>query len=245
MTSPATSFDPRGAESGAVDDAPLLIARDLHHRLGGTEILHGIDLELGAGEFLAITGPSGCGKSTLLTLLAGLERPGSGTVLWAGEELAGRSERELSRHRLLDVGFVFQRFHLLDTLTLLDNVAMPGLMARRAPRREVRERALELMERLDVAHLAERGVGEASGGQLQRVAIARALINRPRLVVADEPTGALDSAAGTGVMEALEAVVGDGAALVLVTHDHSVAARAHRRVAMADGRIVVGEPLLS
>ena len=158
-------------------------------------------------------------------------------MLWAGEDHSTRTPRERSRHRLREIGIVFQQFHLLRTLCLLDNVLLPGLLARAEPRALLRERAAQLMTQLGVQELAERGVGEASGGQLQRVAIARALINQPRLLVADEPTGALDSAAGEEVMDALSAVSARGTTIVLVTHDHEVAGRADRIVTMADGRI--------
>lgn len=217
--------------------APLLSARGVGRSHAQATILHDIDLSVGEGEFLAITGPSGCGKSTLLHTLSGLEEPTCGSVLWAGEELPASGSPARSRHRLLRIGIVFQQFHLLRTLSLLDNVLLPGLLARAEPRSVLRERALELMERLGIAQLAARGVGEASGGQLQRVAIARALINRPRLLVADEPTGALDSAAGEEVLRALALISADGTTIVLVTHDPAVAERADRIITMADGAI--------
>jgi ABC-type lipoprotein export system ATPase subunit len=218
-------------------DLPLLRARGLSRRLGGRTVLHDIDLDLHEGEHLAVVGASGSGKSTLLHTLSGLEAPSAGTLHWAGEDLGALGEAERARHRLLEIGIVFQQFHLLRALTLFDNVVMPGLLARVRPRREVLARGRELMAVLGVESLAERGVGEASGGQLQRVAIARALINRPRLVVADEPTGALDTAASEGVIDALGDVVADGTALLVVTHDRAIAARASRIVTMADGRI--------
>jgi ABC-type lipoprotein export system ATPase subunit len=218
-------------------DLPLLRARGLSRRLGGRTVLHDIDLDLHEGEHLAVVGASGSGKSTLLHTLSGLEAPSAGTLHWAGEDLGALGEAERARHRLLEIGIVFQQFHLLRALTLFDNVVMPGLLARVRPRREVLARGRELMAVLGVESLAERGVGEASGGQLQRVAIARALINRPRLVVADEPTGALDTAASEGVIDALGDVVADGTALLVVPHDRAIAARASRIVTMADGRI--------
>lgn len=221
----------------APTSAPLLSARDLRQSVSGRAVLHGIDLDVDAGEHLAITGPSGSGKSTLLHTLAGLEPPSSGHLLWAGEDRTGDREAERARHRLLEVGFVFQQFHLLRGLSLFDNVVMPGLLARTSPRRSVLRRGRELMEQLGVGELAERGVGEASGGQLQRVAIARALINAPRLLVADEPTGALDSAASATVMDALAQVSAAGTTLLVVTHDPEVAARADRVVRLEDGRI--------
>lgn len=239
MTSIGTSTE-ISTGTGAVPSPPgmlLLSARALQQRLGGRTVLHGIDLDVPVGEHLAITGPSGSGKSTLLHTLAGLEPPSGGRLLWAGEDRVGLREAERARHRLLEVGFVFQQFHLLRGLTLLDNVVMPGLLARQAPRRSILDRGRELMRELGVEELADRGVGEASGGQLQRVAIARALINRPRLLVADEPTGALDSVASTTVMDALAQVNAHGTTLLIVTHDPEVAARADRIVRLDDGRI--------
>ena len=218
-------------------DRPLLRARGLARSLGGRTVLHDIDLDVHAGEHLAVVGASGSGKSTLLHTLSGLEAPSAGTLRWAGEDLGALGEAQRARHRLLEIGVVFQQFHLLRTLTLFDNVVMPGLLARARPRREVLARGRELMAALGVDALAERGVGEASGGQLQRVAIARALINRPRLVVADEPTGALDTAAGEGVIDALAEVAAGGTALLVVTHDPAIAARASRIITMCDGRI--------
>lgn len=189
---------------------PLIEARGVARSLEQATILHDIDLTVAEGEFLAVMGPSECGKSTLLHILSGLEEPTDGSVLWAGEDHSSLAPRARSRHRLQQIGIVFQPFHLLRTLCLLDNVLLPGLLARAEPRAVLRERAGQLMTRLGVEELAERGVGEASGGQLQRVAIARALINRPRLLVADEPTGALDSAAGEEVMGALASINTDG-----------------------------------
>ena len=218
-------------------DRPLLRARGLARSLGGRTVLRDIDLDVREGEHLAVVGASGSGKSTLLHTLSGLEAPSAGTLHWAGEDLGALGEAQRARHRLLEIGVVFQQFHLLRTLTLFDNVVMPGLLARARPRREVLARGRELMAALGVDALAERGVGEASGGQLQRVAIARALINRPRLVVADEPTGALDTAAGEGVIDALAEVAAGGTALLVVTHDPAIAARASRIITMSDGRI--------
>lgn len=217
--------------------APLIQARGVARSLERTTILHDIDLTVADEEFLAVMGPSGCGKSTLLHVLSGLEDPTAGSVLWAGEDHSSLTQRARSRHRLLEIGIVFQQFHLLRTLSLLDNVLLPGLLAREEPRTMLRERADQLMTQLGVGEVAERGVGEASGGQLQRVAIARALINRPRLLVADEPTGALDSAAGEEVMDALASISASGTTIVLVTQDLEVARRADRIVTMADGRI--------
>lgn len=229
--------------STTAQSAPLLEARGVTRTVGTTRVLHDIDLVIREGEFVAVRGPSGCGKSTLLHTLSGLEEPSSGTVLRAGEDHSSLSARERSRRRLLEVGIVFQQFHLLRTLSLLDNVLLPGLLARAEPRPVLRERARRLMAQVGIEDLAERGVGEASGGQLQRAAIARALINRPRLLVADEPTGALDSAAGEEVMGALAEISANGTTIVLVTHDPEVARRADRLVTMGDGRILREHPV--
>ncbi|WP_114854766.1 ABC transporter ATP-binding protein [Brachybacterium sp. YJGR34] len=224
---------------------PLLRARGLERRLGGSTVLHGIDLDLADGELLAVMGPSGSGKSTLLHSLAGLDRPDAGTVSLDGADLTTATEKELARRRLIGIGIVFQQINLLRHLTLLDNVVLPGLLARREPRSAILTRARELMTRLGVAELADRGVAEASGGQLQRAAICRALINRPPVLLADEPTGALDSEATGAVLDALAAVNRSGTSILLVTHDIEVAAQAHRVIRMEDGRIdreiVLGE----
>lgn len=223
---------------------PLLEARGVTRSLQQTTILHDIDLSVPVGQFLAVMGPSGCGKSTLLHTLSGLEEPTDGSVLWLGEDHSSLTQRARSRHRLLEIGIVFQQFHLLRTLSLLDNVLLPGLLARAEPRTALRERAEQLMRQVGVAELAGRGVGEASGGQLQRVAIARALINRPNLLVADEPTGALDSSASEEVMDAFTEISASGTTIVLVTHDLEVAERADRIVTMADGRLSGERPAL-
>lgn len=223
-------------------DVPLLEARGVTRRLQRTTILHDIDLTVADGEFLAVMGPSGCGKSTLLYTLSGLEDPTDGSVLWAGEDHSTLDGKARSRRRLLEIGIVFQQFHLLRNLSLLDNVLLPGLLARTEQRTVLRTRAEQLMTQLGVDDLTERGVGEASGGQLQRVALARALINHPRLLVADEPTGALDSAATEEMMDALAEISAEGTTIVLVTHDAQVAQRAHRIIALADGRISGDRP---
>jgi putative ABC transport system ATP-binding protein len=196
-----------------------------------------VDLQVAHGDFVAITGPSGCGKSTLLNLLGGLDRPSSGEVRVQGEHLAGANEARRARLRRTEVGFVFQFFNLIANLTVADNVELPALLAG-VPGREARRRAAELLERLGLADTAARVPGELSGGQQQRVAIARALINRPSVLLADEPTGNLDTAAAREVVAVLRERHGDGQTIVLVTHDMRVASAAQRVVAMRDGRIV-------
>ena len=201
-----------------------------------------VDLADAHGEFVAVTGPSGCGKSTLLNLLGGLDRPTSGEVLVHGERLAGASEARRARLRRSEVGFVFQFFNLIANLTVADNVELPALLAG-VPAREARRRAAELLERLGLEEAGRRVPGDLSGGQQQRVAIARALVNRPSVLLADEPTGNLDTAAAREVVAVLRERHAEGQSIVLVTHDMRVASAAERVVAMRDGRIVGDTPL--
>lgn len=203
-----------------------------------SRVLHGIDLEIAEGDFVAIMGPSGSGKSTLLHLLAGMDQPTGGTVTLAGQELAGLDPSELAQVRLTRLGFVFQQPHFLPTLSLLDNVALPGLLARRQSRAEVSARAQTLLQQLGIGDLADRAVTEVSGGQLQRAGICRALINEPAVVFGDEPTGALNSVTAAQILTELEAINAAGTTMVLVTHDPQVAARAARVLVLADGRLV-------
>src|SRR5215210_799096 len=208
----------------------------------GVTALADVDLSVGAGEFVAVTGPSGCGKSTLLNLLGGLDRPSSGEVLVHGEALAGANEARRARLRRSEVGFVFQFFNLIANLTVADNVELPALLAG-VPAREARRRAAELLERLGLEETARRVPGDLSGGQQQRVAIARALVNRPSVLLADEPTGNLDTAAAREVVAVLRERHGGGQTIVLVTHDMRVASAAGRVVAMRDGSVVGETPL--
>ena len=193
-----------------------------------------VDLQVARGEALAVRGPSGCGKSTLLHLLGGLDRPTAGE-LWLGERRIDHlSERALARMRRHEVGFVFQAFHLMDELTAQENVELPALLAGRTPQ-EARRRARQQLERVDLTDRADHLPSALSGGQRQRVAIARALANEPALVLADEPTGNLDSAATLEVLRLFQDLHEEGLTLVVVTHDEGIAASADRRVAMRDG----------
>jgi predicted ABC-type transport system involved in lysophospholipase L1 biosynthesis ATPase subunit len=201
------------------------------------EALAGVDLDVDAGEFVAVVGPSGCGKSTLLNLLAGVDAPDAGSVRLLGHELAGLSERERSRLRLTRVGFVFQRFHLLAVLTAAENVELPMAEAG-VSGRERRARARELLEYVGLGHRTGHRPPHLSGGEQQRVAVARALANRPEVVFADEPTGELDRRTGAEIIALFDRLNADGTTLVVVTHDAAVAERAGRVVEMADGRIV-------
>ena len=203
-----------------------------------TVALDGVTLEIGRGEFTAVMGASGSGKSTLLNLVAGLDRPTSGRVVVDGQDLTRASETELARYRRRKVGFVFQFFNLLSNLTVLENVLVPAELAG-MPGSEARARAVELLEELGLHDLQRMYPAKLSGGQRQRVAIARALINRPSLILADEPTGALDSRTGDHVMELIDDLNARGQTVLLVTHDVKLATGHSRRVlTLRDGRIV-------
>src|ERR1700735_4809062 len=199
--------------------------------------LRGADLVVPSGDFVALMGPSGCGKSTLLNLVAGLDVADEGTITVAGELVTGRSEDELSQLRRKHIGIVFQFFNLLEGMTVLENVALPAVIAGRK-RRMAETRARDLLDLLGIGDKASTVPGMLSGGQRQRLAIARALANEPTLLLADEPTGALDSEGGQEVIELLSRLHGGGQTIVLVTHDAGVAAAADRVVRMRDGRIV-------
>jgi putative ABC transport system ATP-binding protein len=210
-----------------------------HFRADGVAIraVDGVDLIVEKGEAVSIMGPSGCGKSTLLHLLGGLERPDAGTLTLGGERVDGLSEASWARLRRRTIGFVFQAFHLVDELSALENVELPALLIG-ASRRQARARALELLERLGVADRAGHLPDRLSGGQLQRVALARALVNSPLIVLADEPTGNLDSHATNEILRLFAALRDADQTLVLVTHDPRVAATADRLMSMRDGAIV-------
>ncbi|OLB12951.1 MAG: ABC transporter [Candidatus Rokubacteria bacterium 13_1_20CM_2_68_19] len=218
----------------------ILQVRDLVMRLrsGGREvaILDGVNLDVAARETVAVTGPSGSGKSTLLGLIAGLDRPTAGSIVLDGVEITTLDENRLARLRRDRVGFVFQSYHLIPTLTAIENVAMPLELAGRPHRLE---RARELLDTVGLVGRADHYPSQLSGGEQQRVAIARALALRPPLVLADEPTGNLDSATGAQIIELLLALNREhGSTLVLVTHDEALAARGQRIVALRDGRVV-------
>ena len=202
--------------------------------------LRGLDLVVSAGEFLAVMGPSGCGKSTLLNLIAGLDSPTDGEIRVAGESLAGLSEDDLAVMRRRHIGIVFQFFNLLEGMTVLENVVLPAVVAGR-PRKQAETRARDLLDLLGIADKAGRSPGVLSGGQRQRLSIARALANEPTLLLADEPTGSLDSAGGGEVLELFRRLHAAGQTIVLVTHSNDVAAVATRIVKMKDGRLDDGE----
>ncbi|MFE5830622.1 ABC transporter ATP-binding protein [Streptomyces sp. NPDC056488] len=215
---------------------PLLRAAGLDKAYGPTPALAGADFSLRAGEVVAVMGPSGSGKSTLLHCLAGIVRPDAGTITYDGRDLTALSDRERSSLRRTDFGFVFQFGQLVPELTCAENVALP-LRLDGAKRKAAEARAVEWLARLEVDTVAAKRPGEISGGQGQRVAVARALVTAPRVIFADEPTGALDSLNGERVMSLLtEASRDTGAAVVLVTHEARVAAYSDREIVVRDGR---------
>lgn len=217
-------------------DGSLLLAADLHKAYGSTPALDGASFSIHPGEVVAVMGPSGSGKSTLLHCLAGIVRPDSGSITYAGRELTGMSDAERSTLRRTEFGFVFQFGQLVPELSCTENVALP-LRLTGARRKAAERTALEWMERLEVADVGHKRPGEVSGGQGQRVAVARALVTSPRVIFADEPTGALDSLNGERVMELLtDAARSANAAVVLVTHEARVAAYSDREIVVRDGR---------
>jgi ABC-type lipoprotein export system ATPase subunit len=217
------------------------VVKDYRTDAGPFRALDGVDLEIDPGEFVAIVGRSGCGKSTLLNMITGIDRATSGQVRVAGSELAAFSEDALARWRGRTVGVVFQFFQLLPTLSVLENVMLPMDFLGAYGSRERRERAMALLEQVDMVDQAEKLPLSTSGGQQQRVAIARALANDPALLVADEPTGNLDSATAESVFELFHDLADRGTTVVMVTHDVELAARTRRIVHMADGRITGSE----
>jgi putative ABC transport system ATP-binding protein len=202
-----------------------------------TAALDDVSLEVKPGEFLAIMGPSGCGKSTLLNILGLIDSPTSGSYWFRGENIARCSEEELTLRRRAGVGFVFQSFNLIDDLNVTENVEV-ALLYVGVPRAERRERIAAALERVGLAHRARHMPKQLSGGQQQRVAVARALVANPKLILADEPTGNLDTANGEAVMEMLTRIMNGGTTIVMVTHSEEHAKRAHRVVNMLDGRLV-------
>ena len=202
--------------------------------------LRGVDFEMAPREFVAVMGPSGCGKSTLLNLIAGLDTPSEGEIAVAGEPLTGKDENELARMRRRHVGIVFQFFNLLEGMTCLENVALPAMIAG-ASRKQAERRARDLLDLLGLPDKAGSVPGVLSGGQRQRLAFARALANQPTLLLADEPTGALDSAGGAEVMELFRRLHSGGQTILLVTHDQEVAEATSRIAWMRDGRMADGD----
>jgi putative ABC transport system ATP-binding protein len=204
---------------------------------GPVAALRDVSLGIADGEYLGVVGPSGCGKSTLLHVLGCVDVPTTGRIKFQGRDVSGLSDADRSRLRLREIGFVFQRFFLLPMLTAFENVELPQAEAGVA-RTERRARARELLDFVGLGRRADHRPSELSGGEMQRVAIARALANRPRLLLADEPTGELDQATGEQIISLLDRLHSDGTSVVVVTHDPAVASRAHRLITMRDGQIV-------
>ena len=224
----------------------ILEAQDIHksYKLGAAKVcvLKGADLAVKKGEFVAIVGASGSGKSTLLHILGALDKPDKGAVQFDGQELDRMSGGQLNRYRNKTVGFVFQFYHLLDELSVLENVLLPamvpaGIIGWIAVRKIAKRRAKELLESVGLSERAAHKPYQLSGGERQRTAIARALVNEPKLLLADEPTGNLDSVTGNGILELLERLNKAGQTIVMVTHDERIARRAGRIITLADGRV--------
>jgi len=242
-TEPAAS--PRGPSRDA--PGPVIVARDLRkvYVLGGDVEVHalrGLDLDVQHGEYAAIMGPSGSGKSTLLQILGCLDNPTSGSYRLAGEEVAALDEDALSVIRNRRIGFVFQAYNLLGRATALDNVALP-LLYRGLPLRERRERALRALERVGLEDRVHHRPNELSGGQKQRVAIARALSTEPDILLADEPTGNLDSATGQEILALFDALHGEGRTILMVTHENEVAEHCERIIRIRDGLVEASEAI--
>ncbi len=202
-----------------------------------TTALNHINLEIDNGEFIAIMGPSGCGKSTLLNILGMLDTPNSGSYNFLGEDVANRTERELAIVRKQNIGFIFQSFNLIDELSVAENVELP-LLYQKMPANERAERVQQVLERVNIAHRAEHRPQQLSGGQQQRVAVARAVVTNPNLILADEPTGNLDTTNGEEVLNLLGQLNSDGTTIIMVTHDQGHADHASRVVHMLDGRVL-------
>ena len=241
---PAAALAPASAPTTGAHSRPVIDIRHIHRifesEAGLAHILHDVSLTVNPGEFVAITGPSGSGKSTLMNILGCLDTPTSGTYLLEGLNVAELTDDELAEVRALRIGFVFQSFNLLPRMSVLDNVTLP-LAYTDVPRREREMRAVHALRSvgLPVDHYDHR-TNELSGGQMQRVAIARALVNDPAIILADEPTGNLDSVTGRQVMDTFHALKRAGKTIVLITHDASVAAEADRAIQIRDGRVYEG-----
>jgi putative ABC transport system ATP-binding protein len=221
-----------------MSNATILSGTDLSKSYGALEVVKNVSLSIGAGEFVCLVGKSGCGKTTLLSLLSGLEKPTSGKVMLDGKEITDASEDELALFRRENVGFIFQSFNLIPTLSAWENVALP-LFPVKMTGEEREKRAMELLDKMELGHRTDHLPSALSGGEKQRVAIARALINKPKVLFADEPTGNLDSSTGDAIMEILNRLHADeGVAILMVTHEVELAKTAERLVRMHDGEVI-------
>jgi len=219
----------------------MLSLTDISKIYGGkvkTRAVDGVTMDIGAGEFVAVTGPSGCGKSTLLHIMGLIDTPSEGSLKFMGEEVAGASERRLTQLQREHVGFVFQNFNLIDELTAAENVEV-ALIYRGVTAKERQRRVAEALEHVGIAHRARHRPQQLSGGQQQRVAVARALVSKPSLLLADEPTGNLDTANGEAVMNLLTEATAQGVTVIMVTHSLVHAAAAQRTIKLLDGKVVV------
>ena len=226
------------------EDRIIVSLRDVHrdYPLGAERVhaLQGVSLDVERGDYVAIVGPSGCGKSTLLNLIGVIDQPTSGSVEIGGKRVDAMSDWEATSFRLHNIGFVFQRFYLMPILSAAENVALPMAEAG-VPREQQRSRAAELLAYVGLSNRERHRPSQLSGGEQQRVAIARALANHPALLLADEPTGELDAHTGAEIISLFKRLNGDGATIVVVTHDEDLATAAKRKVHMRDGRIVDGQ----
>jgi len=216
----------------------ILSGTDLSKKYGDLEVVKDVSLSIAAGEFVCLVGKSGCGKTTLLSLLSGLEKATGGRIMLNGKEMNGASEDSLALFRRKNVGFIFQSFNLIPTLTAWENVALP-LFPLKMTGEERRRRAVELLEKMELGHRIEHLPSALSGGEKQRVAIARALVNNPKVIFADEPTGNLDSSTGDAIMKILNKLhKEEGVAILMVTHEDELAKTAQRLIRMKDGEII-------
>ena len=236
--------DVNASERSDARSRPAVVeSRDLaRNYLFGKEVVHalcGVTFDIAEGDWVAIVGPSGCGKSTLLNLLGAIDRPTRGSVVINGTDVAGMGDREATSFRLRNIGFVFQRFYLMPTLSARENVELP-LAEARVSKEDRLARAKELLAYVGLGHRERHRPSELSGGEQQRVAIARALANRPAILLADEPTGELDARTGAEIIGVFDRLNRDGATLIVVTHDEELASAARRKIHMRDGLIVDG-----
>ncbi|HVN98291.1 MAG TPA: ABC transporter ATP-binding protein [Syntrophorhabdaceae bacterium] len=221
-----------------MNNGTILTGTELSKRYGDLTVVKGVSLSVATGEFVCLLGKSGSGKTTLLSLLSGLEQPTAGKVVLDGTDITSASEDELALFRRNNVGFIFQSFNLIPTLSAWENVALP-LFPIKMPGEEREKRAMELLEKMEMGHRTDHLPSALSGGEKQRVAIARALINRPKVLFADEPTGNLDSATGDAIMEILNRLhTKEGVTILMVTHDVELAKTANRLIRMHDGEVM-------